>query len=333
MTEGFSVGGRKIGPGEPTYVIAEAGSNHNQNLEQARQLIDVAARAGADAIKFQLFTADVLYPTPGEIHDAIRAAETPREWVPGLTEYAETKGLTFLASPFDEDAVEVLAASGAPAYKCASSETTNLPLVREMASRGKPVFVSTGMCDMADVFEAVQVIRGQDNEDIALLQCSSLYPTPTNRVHLRVMETLSGLFNRPVGFSDHTMNTYLPAVAVGLGANVIEKHFTLDRTLPGPDHSYALEPDELKDMVTAIRGTEEALGSSEKVMLEEEAEFARRETLHAARDIESGATITADDMAIDRPANGLRPRYMGAVEGRAAKGRIASGDPIRWDSV
>ena len=178
MTDRVQIGDHRwIGPGEPTFVIAEVGSNHNQELDQAKRLIQTTAEAGADAVKFQLFSADILYPGGGEIHAAFRAVELSRDWVPELADYSRERGLLFLASAFDEGAVDCLEAVGSPAHKVASSETTNLPLLKYMASKQKPILMSTGMCDLADIFEAVEVVHSEKNTDIALFQCTTLYPT------------------------------------------------------------------------------------------------------------------------------------------------------------
>ena len=325
---------RWIGPGNPTFVIAEVGSNHNQKLDQAKQLIQATADAGADAVKFQLFLADILYPGGGEIHAAFRAVELSREWVPELADYSKKCGLFFLASAFDPGAVDCLEAVGSPAHKVASSETTNLPLLKYMASKQKPILVSTGMCDLADIFEAVEVIHSEGNTDIALFQCTTLYPTEPRHSHLRAMDTLRSAFQVPVGLSDHTLDIVVPVAAVARGACMIEKTLTLGRDLPGPDHGYSLEPSEFKRMVEAIRITEEALGSPVKTMLPEEAQVARRDSIRAARDIQPGELLTEDMLTLQRPAlGGIRPRTMAAVLGRRARQTIAQGVAIKWDMI
>jgi N,N'-diacetyllegionaminate synthase len=314
-------------------IIAEAGSNHNQSFDMALRLIDSAAEMGAHAIKFQLFSADKLYAPGNELYDIFKSIELNREWVPKLARHADDHGVIFLASPFDDEAVDLLAEVGAAALKVASSETVNFSLVKRIAEKGKPVIVSTGMCDLADVHEAVEVIRSEGNEDIVLLHCSALYPTPPDKVHLKAMDTMRAAFQLPVGFSDHTLDIVAPIAAVARGACVIEKHLTLDRGLPGPDHSYALEPQDFRRMVDSIDATWKALGSPVKKMLPEEAKYARRESLRAARDIDPGEMITRDMLVFERPGNGIRPRFVSAVVGQRSQAAISKGEAIEWKLI
>ena len=334
MKDKVRVGDRWIGTGEPVFVIAEVGSNHNRELSQAKELIDVTAETGADAVKFQLFKADVLAPDVGEVHEAVKAAELPRQWVPELADYSRKRGLIFFASPFDDEAVDCLAAVGVPAYKVASSETTNLPLLNYMAARGKPMLISTGMCDLADIHEAIEVVHSEGNADITLFQCTALYPTEPRHSHLRGMDTLRSAFGLPVGLSDHTLDNVVPVAAVARGACQIEKTLTLSRNLPGPDHGYALEPAEFKRMVEAIRVTEEALGSPIKTMLPEESVLARRECIRATRDIGAGEVLGPEHLTVQGPSEaGIRPRYMGAVVGKRTRVSIGKGEAITWDKI
>lgn len=333
MKDRVRLGGRWIGTGEPVFVIAEAGANHDQKWDRAKALIEAAAAAGADAVKFQLYSADDLYPPGTAVHDAVKATELPPEWVPGLAEYAGQCALTFLASAFGAWAIDMLTGVDVPAHKMASSEAVNLPLLKYAAATGKPILLSTGMCDLADVHEAVEVIRSEGNTDIVLLQCTSLYPTEPRHVHLRVMDMLRAAFQLPAGFSDHTTDVVIPAAAVARGACVIEKHLTLSRQLAGPDHGYALEPAEFRRMVDGIRATEAALGSPVKMLLPEEAQLARRESIRAARDIQAGEILTPELLVVERPAGGLRPRFLRAILGRRASGPIAKGAPITWEKV
>jgi len=334
LTGKVKVGNRAIGEGEPAFVIAEVGSNHNQDMDQAKALIRAAQESGADAVKFQLFSADILYPGGGEMHDAFRAVELDRDWLPEIAEYSQKQGIIFFASPFDEPAVDRMADMDVAAYKVASSETTKLGLLRYMAAKQKPVLISTGMCDLADVSEAIDAVRSEGNNDITLFQCTALYPTEPRLSNLRGMDTLRAAFGIPTGLSDHTLGITVAIAAVARGANLIEKTLTLSRSLPGPDHSYALEPHEFRAMVDGIRDTEAALGSPLKSMLAEEAQLARREVLRAARDIAVGETVTQADLVAEGPAlGGVRPRLMGAMIGRTAKTAIAKGTVISWDAV
>jgi len=334
LTGKVKVGNRTIGEGEPAFVIAEVGSNHNQDMDQAKALIRAAQESGADAVKFQLFSADILYPEGGEMHDAFRAVELDRNWLPEIAEYSRKQDIIFFASPFDEPAVDRMAEVDVAAYKVASSETTKLGLLRYMAAKQKPVLISTGMCDLADVSEAIDAVRAEGNNDITLFQCTALYPTEPRLSNLRGMDTLRAAFGVPTGLSDHTLGITVAIAAVARGANLIEKTLTLNQSLPGPDHSYALEPHEFRGMVDGIRDTEAALGSPVKSMLAEEAQVARREVLRAARDITAGETITQGDLMAEGPAlGGIRPRLMRAMVGRTAKSAIAKGAAITWDAV
>ena len=334
MVDKIQIGERWVGKGEPTFVIAEIGANHDQKFDQAKKLIDAAAISGVDAVKFQTFSADNLYPAGTNAHAAVRAVELPRHWIPELNQYAKQKGLIFFASPFDNSGVDSLAEVDTPAFKIASSEPVNLPLMKHIASKGKPVLLSTGMCDLADIHEAIEVIYSEGNFDVALFQCTSLYPTEPRHSHIRAMETLRVAFQLPVGLSDHTPGIHVSAAAVALGACMIEKTLTLSRGLTGPDHGYALEPHEFSDLVNAIRITEEALGSPIKKLLPEEAEVARRDCIRAARNIKSGESLTAEMLTADRPAfGGIRPRLVSAVIGRTAKTDIIEGEPITWNIV
>lgn len=333
MKDKIKIGERWVGDGQPTFIIAEAGSNHDRNLEQARRLIAAAAKSGADAVKFQLFTADDLYSPDSPVYAAVKSVELPPEWLPELARCASDQGIMFLASPFSRAAIDALDAVNAPAYKWASSETTKLDLLKYAAARRKPILLSTGMCDLADVHEAIEVIRSEGNPDIVLLQCSALYPAPPDQAHLRAMDTLRAAFQLPAGFSDHTLGIAIPVAAVARGACLVEKHLTLDRSLPGPDHGYAMEPAGFKSMVEAIRATEQALGSPVKTMLPDEGRYARRDSLRAARDIAAGETFTPEMVAVQRPGDGLRPRFVNAVMGRTARRSLAKGEALTWEDI
>jgi sialic acid synthase SpsE len=327
----LTLGPHRVGPDTAPFVIAEAGSNFNQDLDTARRLIDVAAEAGAQAVKFQLFLADVLYPGGGELHEIFRSIELNAEWIPLLAEHASQQGLLFLASAFDLDSVDVLEAVGVAAHKAASSEATNLGFLHVLASTGKPLILSTGMCDMVDVEEAVTAVRATGADRLVLLQCGAQYPLPSGLANLRALHTLAARFRCPVGFSDHTLGSVAALAAVGAGATVFEKHFTLDRSAPGPDHAYAMEPAELRDYVAALHEAHAALGTGEKGLLQSEREIGRREGLYAARELRAGTTIGADDVRVKRPALGLRARYAGAIAGARLTSNVAEGEPLTWE--
>lgn len=333
LNTSFSIADTQVGLDTKPYVIAEAGSNFNQSLDTARRLIDVAVEAEASAIKFQLFRADILYPSKTGLYDLFKSIELNPDWVPKLMDYATSSGIHFTASAFDFESIKVLEEVGVPFHKIASSETSKLSLVHRIASTGKPVAISTGMCDMVDIEEAVNVCHGVDNNRIILMQCGTMYPLPTELVNLRVLKSFANRFGGVIGFSDHTLGFSAAAVAVGVGATVFEKHFTLDRNSEGPDHSYAIEPEELKAYVRTLREAHLSLGSSEKEMLQSEREGGRREGLYAAREIASGERITAADIVSKRPAVGLPARYAPSLIGALAIQTIPSGHPLLWSLV
>jgi N,N'-diacetyllegionaminate synthase len=333
MSEHVDIGNRRVGVGEPVYIIAEIGSNHDRDLSQAMRLIDVAADAGADAAKFQLYAATDLYAPDSPVFDLVKATELPVNWVPQLAKHASDRGMAFMASPFSTAAVDTLAAVDSPAYKVASSDVVNFPLLKHIAAQRKPVVLSSGMSNLADIETAIELIRSEGNDDIVLLHCTALYPTLPEQVNLRAMDTLRAAFGVPVGHSDHTLDTVIPIAAAARGANVIEKHLTPNRSNPGPDHSYALEPAEFARMVREIRTVEAALGSPVKRMLPEEAVQARRASVRAARDLRAGDQITADAVIAERRAGGLQAYFLCAIIGGRVKTAIKKGDPVAWANV
>ena len=343
----FEIAGRRVGPGEPAYVIAEAGANHNRDLGVARQLIDVAAEAGADAVKFQTYTGKDLYSSrtpqfeyladersPQELLDAVAL---PREWQPELAEHATSRDIHFFSSPFDSAAVDGLRELGVPAMKIASFELVDLPLIRHAAAAGVPMIVSTGMAVLGEIEDALSAVADAGNREVALLRCASVYPAPPAIMNLRAMATLRAAFGVPVGLSDHTRGTAIPAAAAALGAELVEKHFTLSRDMEGPDHPFALEPGELTEMVAAIRDVEAGLGNGRlEGPSEEEAgemyTLARRSVI-AAVDIPAGTLIEEDMLTVKRPGTGIPPREMGLVVGRTARADIPFDEPITWEMV
>ena len=338
------IGDKVIGGDNPCYIIAEAGSNHNGSFEQAKKLIDAAVEAGADAVKFQIFKAENLYSkyTPefsylkGEnVYELIKNIETPREWIKELIKHCKGKNIDFLASAFDFEAVDLLD-KYVPAFKIASFEITDLELIKYAAEKGKPMIISTGMANLSEIEDAINAIKSVGNENIILLHCNSLYPTPVEIVNLRAIETMKNAFKLPVGFSDHTLGIHIPIAAVAMGACMIEKHFTLDRSLPGPDHSFALEPDELNAMVRCIREVEKVKGNGikEKSELESEEMYVKaRRSIHAKVDIPKGTKITRDMLIIKRPGYGIKPKFIDIVVGREAKKDIKEDEWITWDMV
>lgn len=342
----LSIGGRTVGDGEPCFVIAEAGANHNRDLALAKELIAVAAEAKADAVKFQTYSAETLYSkkTPRFTYleglsdkstwDLIKEIELPREWQAELAAEAHTRGLHFMSTPFDHRAVDELAALGMPAYKIASFEIVDLPLIEKAARVGRPMILSTGLADYEDIADAVAACRRAGNDQIALLQCASLYPAPPARINLRAMATMRQAFGAVVGLSDHTLGIHVAVASVAAGAALVEKHYTMSRTLKGPDHPFAIEPNELADMVRQIRDVEAALGDGRKTgpaPEEQEMHAKARRSLVAARAIPKGTRIEADMVTIKRPGFGIKPKLVDLVVGRIAKVDIEEDTVLTWE--
>lgn len=322
-----------IGPKMSPYVIAEIGSNFNQSFDTACRLIDEAAKAKANAVKFQLFRAESLYPSRKGLYDVFKSIELNPEWVPKLFEYAKNSGLAFCASAFDFESVAILESIGVPFHKIASSETVNLGFVHRIASAGKPVLISSGMCDLDDIETAVEVCLDLGNNKIIIMQCSAIYPLPPECAHLRVLQTFKSRFGGVVGFSDHTMGFAVATAAIGLGATIFEKHLTLDRNSSGPDHRHATEPKELYTYVQALHEAYAALGSSEKKILVDERGGRRRESLYSARKLSVGERLKADDIVIKGPVVGLKPKFYKTLIGSIIKKTINKDQPLTWDLV
>ncbi len=341
----LAIGDRRVGDGHPCYVIAEIGSNHNHDFDQARRLIDAAADAGVDAVKFQTFRASAHYSrkAPGftyldgqDTYGLIESLELDRDWHAPLKAHAESAGLHFLSSPCDADAVRELAELGVVAHKVASFDLPDLELIRQIAETGKAVILSTGMADWMDMQRAVQTCRDSGNEQLILLQCTSLYPAPAELSNLRAMAAMRAAFGTLTGYSDHTLGDHVPLAAVALGACVIEKHFTLDRGLPGPDHAFAIEPDELGAMMRKLREVEDALGDGAKAgprEAEQEMFDKGRRSLHARVAIPAGTRITAEMLCSKRPGYGIPPHLKAQLVGRTARQDIEPDDWVTWEMV
>lgn len=345
----IKIGNRTIGAGNPCFIIAEAGVNHNGDITLAKRLIDAAVDAGADAVKFQTFRADAIVTFTAEKaayqkettaseesqYEMIKQLELTYQEFQELYDYAGGKGIIFLSTPFDEESVDFLDQLGVPAFKLPSGEITNVLLLKKIAEAKKPVILSTGMATLGEVEEAVSYLRQHGARDIILLHCTTSYPAPIYSVNLRAMETLRCAFKVPVGYSDHTEGITIPIAAAAMGAKVIEKHFTLDRSLPGPDHRASLEPGELKAMVQAIRDVERAFGDGVKCPCEEEIAIKNvaRRSIVAKRDIAVGALIQSEDLAIKRPGTGIEPKYIDLLIGKKARKAIFKDQVISWDMV
>jgi N-acetylneuraminate synthase len=347
MVATVDIGGFRLGKGQPCFLIAEAGVNHNGDLDLARRLVDAAAEAGADAVKFQTFRAERLV-TPdapkaeyqrdrtadnGSQLDMLRQLELSPEAHRVVLERCRQRGVMFLSTPFEEESANFLDALGVCAFKIPSGEVTNLPFLEHVARKGKPLIVSTGMCRLGEVESAVDAIRACGNDGLVLLHCVSNYPAAPEDANLRAMHTLGAAFGVPVGYSDHTEGVDVPLAAVALGACVLEKHFTLDRSLPGPDHAASAEPDELTALFRGVRRVEAALGHGHKTPVASETATANvaRKSLVAAVDISCGSVLTPDLIAIRRPGTGLPPALREQLVGRTAREDIPAGTLLRWE--
>ncbi|HIW80363.1 MAG TPA: N-acetylneuraminate synthase [Candidatus Acetatifactor stercoripullorum] len=316
------------------FVIAEAGVNHNGSLELAKKLADKAKEAGADAVKFQTFRSANLVCKNAEKADyqrengdksesqlqMLQKLELTAKMHEELKEYCEQKQIMFLSTPFDMESIDLLEEMGMPVYKIPSGEITNLPYLRKIGSLRKKVILSSGMSNLEEIKEAVKILRECGTADISVLHCNTQYPTPMEDVNLNVMQTLRKELGLPVGYSDHTKGIEVPIAAAALGAEIIEKHFTLDKEMDGPDHKASLEPEELKQMITAIRNIEKALGSPEKKVTDSErANIAVvRKSIVAKKPIRKGECFTEDNITTKRPGNGISPMLWDSVIGQAA---------------
>ena len=334
----------KVGPGNPCFIIGEAGVNHNGSLEMAKQLVDVAVEARVDAVKFQTFKAEKVVSShapkaayqksttnPAESQlEMGRRLELPYEAFRELQAYCDQCGVLFMSTPFDEDSVDFLDNISVPVFKIPSGEVINHPFLKYVARKGKPLIMSTGMSYLSEVDEAVRAVWNAGNEQLVLLHCVSNYPADPADVNLRAIQTMAAAFQVPIGYSDHTLGIQVALAAVALGACVIEKHFTLDRDLPGPDHRASLEPTELRAMIDGIRKVEQALGNGRKMPASSEEDTRRvaRRSLVAAQDILAGTALTAELIVIKRPATGLPPAILRYILGRHARINIPSGMPI-----
>jgi len=342
----INIDGRGIGPGQPPYIIAELSANHNGSLERALQTIDSAHQAGADAIKLQTYTADTMtidcdreeFMVKGglwdgyKLYDLYRWAETPFEWHQAMFEHARKLGITVFSTPFDESAVDLLEQLNAPAYKIASFENTDLPLIRYVAETGKPIIMSTGMAREEEITEAVDAARGAGCKELALLHCISSYPAPMDQANIRQLSELGKRFGAVPGLSDHTLGTAASVAAVALGACVIEKHFTLSRADKGPDSEFSIEPDELMRLCRDTHDAWQALGQVgyDRQPVEEGSKIFRR-SIYFVRDLQAGSIIGSEDIRRIRPGMGLAPKYFDELLGKKLKVAVQRGTPLSWE--
>ncbi len=349
MSNCLKIGRRLVGPDQPVYVIAELSANHGQDYDQTIRISQAMKEAGADAVKVQTYTADTMtMPCDNQyfrigggtlwdgrtLHDLYQEAYMPWEWQPKLQAVTEELGMDFFSTPFDDSAVDFLEAMAVPVHKVASFELVDLPLLRKIASTKKPVIASTGMATQEEIREAVKTLREGGCVQLALLKCTSAYPALPEEMNLRTIPDISTRFGVPAGLSDHTMGHTVPVAAVALGACIVEKHFTLDRKVPGPDSTFSLEPAEFKAMVEAIRVTEKALGKvNYEVSANESKSRQFRRSLFVVADVKSGEPFTTKNVRSIRPGHGLHTRHLGEVIGKTAAKALTKGTPLSWDLI
>lgn len=349
MNKEFFIGKRRIAEDAPTCIVAEISANHNQDFNRAVEIIHAAREAGADAVKLQTYTADTItldcddecfQINEGTIWDGTtlyklyQEAYTPWEWQPKLLEIANSLGMECFSSPFDLTSVDFLENMNVPAYKIASYEINDIPLIRKVARLHKPVIFATGIAYPEDIERALQVCKEEGNEDVILLKCVSSYPTPYEAVHLRVIPTLAKTYDCLAGISDHTMGGIVSAGSIPLGAKMVEKHLTLRRSDGGPDSAFSMEPEEFAKMVQDIRILEKALGSSEYVLTEtQKLEHEGSRSLFVVKDIPEGGLLTSDNIRSIRPGNGLHTMYYEQVLGKRAKHFLKKGTPLAWELI
>ena len=342
------IGKREIGSGYPAYIIAEMSANHAGDIGRAIEIIHAAKEAGADCVKIQTYTPDTITIDCDEpyfhisngtwngenLYQLYQKAYTPWEWQKELKDEAERANIDFFSSPFDNTAVDFLEEIGIGFYKIASFELVDIPLIEYVASKGKPVIMSTGMATLAEIEEAVAAVRRQGNQDLALLRCASAYPAITDEMNLRTMQNMRETFGVPVGLSDHSMGSVGAVTAVALGANIIEKHFCLDRSIENPDSSFSMNPDEFHQMVEDIRQAEMAVGHVQYGSAEQEKENLQfRRSIFCVEDIKKGEQLTEKNIRIIRPGQGLLPRYFDQVIGQTALRDLKRGTPLQFDMI
>lgn len=351
----LKIGNRSVGGKNPCFIIAEASSNHGGDLQRAKKMIEVAASIGADAIKFQLFSADkiaansddprtivradekpVFVSKDTKLIDLYRENELPPSWLPELARFAKEHSILFFATPYDEEAVDQLEEINVPAYKVASYELLDVPLLRKIATKNKPIILSTGMANLGDIEFALKILQYEKANQIIILHCNSTYPVPPENVNLLAMNTLQLAFPQYIiGFSDHTLGIAIPMAAAALGAKVIEKHFYIDDGVQTVDDKFSLTPNEFKEMVKGIRLIESALGSSEKkpTTIEEKEKIQARRSLWVVKNIESEEEINPTNVKCLRPGIGLSPHYYDLIMGSKAACHLKAGKPLEWSDI
>jgi sialic acid synthase SpsE len=349
MKQSFKIGNRDVGQGCPTLLIAEIGSNFDRDLERAYRLTDLAVESGADVVKFQTFLAEHLVNAKAflgvkegyqakwdrDVFEVYKDAEFPRAWHEKLARYCEKAGVVFMSSAYDFEGVDLTVELGVPALKIGSGDLTWPEMLTYQASKGLPLLMATGAATMAEVADAVRVVEEAGCDELLLLQCVTNYPAGFDHANLKAMANMGRMFGVPFGFSDHTPGSTVPLGTVALGGCVIEKHFTDDKTRPGPDHPFAMDPSDFKAMAQAVRNLEKALGDGVKRVTPEETEtrVVMRRSLYAARDLPAGHRLTREDMVVLRPQAGIIPSHLDQVIGCTLTKAVAQWEPITWDHL
>lgn len=351
MTTSINIGGRQIGLGHAPFVIAEMSGNHNQSLDRALDIVEAAAKSGAHALKLQTYTADTMTLDMDEgeffisdpnviwkgasLHTLYHQAHTPWEWHKPIFDRAKELGMLAFSTPFDESAVDFLESLDVPAYKIASFENTDLPLIRKVAATGKPMIISTGMASVAELDESVRAAREAGCKDLILLKCTSTYPATPENTNIRTIPHLRDLFGTEVGLSDHTMGIGVAVASVALGATVIEKHFTLARADGGVDSAFSMEPAEMASLVVESERAWQALGrvTYGAASAQEEKSKIYRRSLYIARDLKAGEVLDVSSVRAIRPGLGLAPKFIDMVMGKSVKRDVSRGTPVSWDLI
>jgi len=348
MNKCVKIKDRYIGEGHPCYIIAEMSANHAMDIENAIKIIHLAKESGADCIKIQTYTADTITLNSRKecfmirggtwdgynLHDLYKEAYTPWEWQGRLKEEADKIGIDFFSSPFDITAIDFLEDIGIEFYKIASFELVDIPLIKYVASKGKPIIMSTGMGTLGEIEDAVNAVKSQGNNDLILLKCSSAYPVIPSDMNIATIRNLSEIFDLPAGLSDHSMGSIAAVTAVALGAKVIEKHFCISREIKNPDSTFSMEPHEFKQMVEDIRSAERAIGKINYGPTEMEKPMtAYRKSIWIAEDIKKGEVFSEQNIRVVRPAKGLEPKYYQELLGRKSAGNFEEGTPLKWDMI
>jgi len=345
----MKINNRLIGPGQPTYIIAEISANHNQDFNEAVRLVEIAKEIGADAVKLQTYSADTMtLPSDKEhfqikegtlwagknLYELYEEAYTPWDWQPKLKKIADDLGIDLFSSAFDQTAIDFLEEMNVPAHKVASFEIVDIPLIEAMAKTGKPIIMSTGMATFEEIKEAVDAAKNAGAKDIALLKCTSAYPAPPEDMNLNTIRDLREKFQVPVGLSDHTLGSHIPVAAVALGACIIEKHLTQSREVQGPDSAFSLEPQEFKNLVDDVRDCEKSLGQVQYGASGEEVKSKDfRRSLFIVSDVKAGDELTPKNVRAIRPGMGLAPKHYKEILGKKFKTNINQGTPLEWSFI